>query len=98
MKPGPPPIPLIVQCLQDGPCYGRVAQRTPVTVGKNVSRIGGQYVVEINANIRKLAKDRRGKTELRFEEIAAALMGQDYSDAARRFFADSTKNEADDVD
>jgi hypothetical protein len=41
-----------------------------MTVGKKRSRIGGQYVVEIDADIRKLAKDRRGKAELRPEEIA----------------------------
>ena len=49
----------------------------PVTVGKKMSRIGG-HVVEIDADIRKLAKDRLGKAELRSEEIAGTLMGQDY--------------------
>ena len=50
-----------------------------MTVGKKRSRIGGQYVVEIDADIRKLAKDRRGEAELRSQEIAGALMGQDHS-------------------
>ena len=36
--------------------------------------------------------------ELRSEEIAGALMGQDHSHAARHFFADSTEDEADDLD
>ena len=69
-----------------------------MTVGKKMNRIGGQRVVEIDADIRKLAKDRRGKAELRSEEIAGALMGQDHSHAARHLFADSTEDEADDLD
>ena len=69
-----------------------------MTVGKKMNRIGGQHVVEIDADIRKLAKDRRGKAELRSEEIAGALMGQDHSRAAWYFFADSTEDEADDLD
>ena len=68
-----------------------------MTVGKKMNRIGG-HVVEIDADIRKLAKDRRGKAELRSEEIAGALMGQDYFHAPRHFFTDSTENEADDLD
>ena len=58
----------------------------------------GQHVVEIDANIRKLAKDRRGKVEFRTEEIACTLMGQDHSHAARRFFADSAQDEANNFD
>src|SRR6516225_242785 len=69
-----------------------------MTVGKKMSRVGGQYVVEIDADIRKLAKDRRGKAELWSEEIAGALMGQNHSHAARHFFVDSTKDEANDLD
>ena len=65
-----------------------------MTVGKKMDRICHQHVVEIDADIRKLAKDRRGKAELRFEEIAGALMGQDHSHATRHFFADSTEDEA----
>ena len=64
-----------------------------MTVGKKMNRIGGQRVVEIDADIYKLAKDRRGKAELRFEEIAGALMGQDHSHAARHFFANSTERD-----
>jgi hypothetical protein len=45
-----------------------------------------------------LAKDRRGKVELWSEEAEGALMGQDHSHAARHFIADSTKDEADDID
>ena len=41
-----------------------------MTVGKKMNRIGGQHVVEIDADIGKLAKDRRGKAELRLKEIA----------------------------
>jgi len=63
-----------------------------------MNRIGGQGVVEIDADVRKFAEDRRGKAELRSEEIAGALMGQDHSHAARHFFANSTENEADDLD
>jgi hypothetical protein len=63
-----------------------------MTVGKKMNRIGGQHVVEIDAGIRKLAKDRRGKAELRSEETAGALMGQDHSHAARYFIADSTED------
>src|SRR5258707_15044575 len=69
-----------------------------MTVGKKMNRIGGQHVVEIDADIRKLAKDRRGKAELRLEEIAGALMGQDHSHAARCFLADSAEDEEDDFD
>jgi len=92
------PTASVAERLQEGLCYGRVARRAPMTVGKKMNRIGGQHVVEIDANIRKLAKDRLGKAELRSEEIAGALMGQDHSYAARHFFADSIKDEADDLD
>ena len=63
-----------------------------------MKRIGGERVVEIDADICKLAKDRRGKAESRSEEIVGALMGQDHSHAARHFFADLTEDEADDFD
>src|SRR6516164_8461910 len=66
-----------------------------MTVRKKMNRIGGQRVVEIDADIRKLAK---GKAELRSDEIAGALMGQNHSHAARHFFADSTEDEANDLD
>jgi hypothetical protein len=69
-----------------------------MTVGKKMISIGGKRVVEIDTDIRKLAKDRRGKAELRLEEIAGALMGQDHSHAARCFFTDSAEDEADDFD
>ena len=69
-----------------------------MTVGKKMNWIGGQHVVEIDADIRKLAKDRRGKAELRPKEIAGALMGQDHSYASRCFFADSAEDEADYLD
>jgi hypothetical protein len=50
---------------------GRLAPRIRFSVLRaRRPRIGGQYVVEIDADIRKLAKDRRGKAELRAEEIA----------------------------
>src|SRR4029077_19570360 len=88
----------IAKRLQEGLCYGRVARRAPMTVGKKMNRIGAQHVVEIDADIRKFAKDRRGKAEPRSEEIAGALMGQDHSRAEWRFFADSTEDEADDLD
>ena len=58
----------------------------------------GQQMVEIDANIRKLAKRRRGKVEFRAEEVACTLMGQDHSHAARHFFADSAQDEANDFD
>jgi hypothetical protein len=44
-----------------------------MTVGKKINRIG-HHVVEIDANMRKLAKDRGGKAEFRAKEIACALM------------------------
>jgi hypothetical protein len=88
----------IAKRLQEGLCHGRVARRAPMTVGKKMNRIGAQHVVEIDADIRKFAKDRRGKAEPRSEEIAGALMGQDHSRAAWYFFADSTEDEADDLD
>jgi hypothetical protein len=69
-----------------------------MTVRKKMDRIGGHYFVEIDADIRKLAENRRGKTEPRHEEIARALMSQDYSCAARYFFADLGEEEADDCD
>ena len=69
-----------------------------MTVRKNMGRIGGHGVVEINADIGKLTKNRGGKTEPRHEEIARALMSQDYSYAMRHFFADSAKEETDDRD
>ena len=52
------PTASIAKRLQEGLCYGRVARRAPMTVWKKMSRIGGQHVVEIDADIRKLAKDR----------------------------------------
>jgi len=52
-----------------------------------MSRIGHD-IVEIDANIRELAKDCRGKTELWVEEVSCALMGQDHPYIARRLFAD----------
>ena len=88
----------IAKRLQESLCYGSVAGRAPMTVRKKMGRVGGQQVVEIDAKIRKLAKDRRGKAELRAEEIAGALMGQDHSGAAWYFFADSAEDEADDLD
>jgi hypothetical protein len=65
----------IAKRLQEGLCYGGVAGRAPMTVGKKMSPVGGQHVVEIDANICELAKDRLGKAELRSDEIAGALMG-----------------------
>jgi hypothetical protein len=88
----------IAKRLQEGLCYGRVARRAPMTVGKKMNRIGGQHVVEIDADIGKLAKDRRGKAELRSKEVAGALMGQYHSHAARHFFAEATEDEANDLD
>jgi uncharacterized protein (DUF2147 family) len=41
---------------QEGLRCGRVAGRAPVAVGKKMNRIGGQHVVEINADIRKFSK------------------------------------------
>jgi len=68
----------ITKRLQKDLCYGHVARRAPMTVGKKMNRVRGQRVVEINAGVRKFAEDRRGKAELRSEEIAGTLMGQDY--------------------
>src|SRR2546427_11770525 len=85
----------IAKRLQEDLCYGRVARRAPMTVGKKMNRVSGQRVVEIDADVRKFAEDRRGKAELRSEEIAGALMGQDHSHAARHFFANSIEDEAD---
>src|ERR1700704_3239983 len=65
--------------LQEDLCYRRVARRAPMTVGKKMNRIGGQRVVKIDADVRIFAEDRRGKAELRSEEIAGALMGQGHS-------------------
>src|SRR5262249_13398279 len=84
--------------LHEGLCYGRVAQRAPMTVWKKMSQIGAEHVVEVDADIRKLAKDRRGKIELWFEKIAGALMGQDHSHAVWHFFSYLTEDEADDLD
>jgi len=67
-------------------------------VGKQMRRIGGQHIVEIDTDIRKFTKNRGGKTKLRFQEISSALMSQSHSDATRRFFADTTENKVDDVD
>jgi hypothetical protein len=50
-----------------------------MTIGKKVSRIGGERVVEIDAEICKLAKNGRGKAESRSEEIVGALVRQDHS-------------------
>src|SRR5690242_15837978 len=77
----------IAQRLQENLCNGRVARRAPMTVGKEMNRVGGQRVVEIDAGVRKFAEDRGGQAELRSEEIATALMSQDHSHAARHFFA-----------
>ena len=55
---------LIAKSFHESPRYGRVTRRTPMAVRKKVSRFGGQHVVEIDTDIRKLAKDRGGKTEL----------------------------------
>ena len=54
----------IAKRLQEGLRHCRMARRTPMTIGKKMNRIG-HHVVEIDANIRKLAKDRRGKAEFR---------------------------------
>jgi hypothetical protein len=67
-----------------------------MTIGKKVSRIGGERVVEIDAEICKLAKNGRGKAESRSEEIVGALVRQDHSYAARNFFVDLTEDQADD--
>ena len=53
----------IAKRLQEDLCYGRVARRAPMTVGKKMNRIGGQCVVEIDADVRKFAEDRRRKAE-----------------------------------
>src|SRR5439155_17914842 len=84
----------IAKRLQEDLCYSRVARRAPMTVGKKMNRIGGQRVVEIDADVCEFAEDRRGKAELRSEEIAGALMGQDHSHATRHFFANSIEDEA----
>ena len=63
-----------------------------MTIGKKVKRIGGERVVEIDADICKLAKDGRGKTESRSEEIVGALVRQDHSYAARHFLVDLTED------
>ena len=78
--------------LQEDLRHCRMTRRTPMTVGKKMNRIG-QHVVEIDANIRKLAEHRRGKVELRTKEVACTLMGQYHSRTARRFFANSTQDE-----
>jgi hypothetical protein len=48
-----------------------------MSVREKMDRIGSNYFVEIDADIRKLAENRGGKTELRHEEISRALMSQD---------------------
>lgn len=78
----------LAKCLQESLCYGRVARRAPMSVGQKMNRLG-QHIVEVDANIRKLAKDRRGKAELWFEEITCALMGQDNPHPVRHLFPDS---------
>ena len=83
--------------LQERLRHCRMACRTPMTIGKKMNRIG-HHVVEIDANMRKLAKDRRGKAEFRGKEIACALMGQDHPHALRRFFPDSAQDETDNFD
>jgi hypothetical protein len=88
----------VAKCLQEQLGYGRVTRRAPMAVRKKMDRIGGHCFVEIDADIRKLAENRGGKTEPRHEEISRALMSQDYSCAARYFFADLAQEEADDCD
>src|SRR3954466_4745153 len=83
--------------LQESLRHCRMARRTPMTTGKKMNRIG-HHVVEIDANMRKLAKDRRGKVEFRAKEIACALMGQDHPHALRCFFPDSAQDETDNFD
>jgi len=83
--------------LQESLRHCRMARRTPMTVGKKMNRIG-HHVVEIDANMRKLAKNRRGKAEFRAKEIACALMGQDHRHTLRRFFPDSAQDETDNFD
>ena len=83
--------------LQESLRHCRMARRTPMTIGKKMNRIG-HHVVQIDANMRKLAKDRRGKAEFRAKEIACALMGQDHPHALRRFFPDSAQDQADNFD
>ena len=68
-----------------------------MTVGKKMNRIGGQRVVrsmQTSANLQNIVEEGRASVE----EIAGALMGQDHFHAARRFFANSTEDEADDLD
>jgi hypothetical protein len=67
-----------------------------MTIGKKVSRIGGERVVEIDAEICKLAKNGRGKAESRSEEIVGALVRQDHSYGAWNFFVDLTEDQTDD--
>jgi hypothetical protein len=52
-------------------------------------RRSSESVIEIDADVRKFAEDRRGKPELRSEEILRALMGQDHLQAVRNFVANS---------
>ena len=83
--------------LQEDLRHCRMTRRTPMTVGKKMTRIG-HHVVKIDANMRKLAKHRRGKAEFRAKEIACALMGQDHTHTLRRFFLDSAQDETDNFD
>ena len=79
--------------IQESLRHCRMAGRTPMTVGKKMSRIG-HCAVEIDANMRELAKDRRRKTELRAKKASRALMGQDNPYTDWRLFADTVQNEA----
>lgn len=83
--------------LQERLRHCRMTRRAPMTVGKKMSRIS-HHVVEIDASMRKLAKDRRGKAEFRTKEIACALVGEDHLHTLRHFFPDSAQYEIDNFD
>ena len=61
-----------------------------MTVGKKMSRISGERIVEIDAGMRKFAKNRRAQAKRWSKEIARALMGENYAHPAWNFFANST--------
>ena len=48
---------LIAKSFNESPRYGRMTRGAPMTVREKVRRFAGQHIVEIDTDIRKLAKD-----------------------------------------
>ena len=68
-----------------------------MTIGEIV-RGFDQHVVEVDADVCKLAEVAGGKTQRRAEEFTRALMCQHQLHAARRLFAYATQRKAYDLD